>query len=118
MNPRLRLTCMLMLAIVLIAAQALGLVHRTLHGPLAGSGVPAQALVQKSPGAESVAFSDHQAGDIQCRLLDSLGHAGPPTVPVVLLPLAMGSFELAHCHGESLARWVALFDARGPPARS
>lgn len=113
-----RRSWVLSLAIVLIAVQALGLAHRTVHGatPWTGMGAHAPAAAKASPTGH--AFAGHDAGSVECRLLDALGQAAPPVAPLILLPLALDSVVLARCQGEFLARWVALFDARGPPARS
>ena len=60
-------------------------------------------------------FSSHQ--DLSdCRSYDQASHVGglkaamPSTLPVVLPALTVAIFQ-----GEALARWAALFDARGPP---
>jgi len=37
-------------------------------------------------------------------------------VPPVVLPLLLPAATLACLQGEAVARWVALFEARGPPA--
>ena len=60
-------------------------------------------------------FSNHSSGT-DCRLYDQLsgGDTLPLAAALTLLvcppPLAVAIFQ-----GEALARWVALFDARGPP---
>ena len=59
-------------------------------------------------------FPHHGQND--CRLYDQLAHgAALPSVPVLLLPVLPPVALLAWFQGEALARWVALFDARGPP---
>lgn len=113
-----RLCWVLSLAILLIAAQALGLAHRTVHGSTPWTGTSAHTPAEAKASPTGHAFAGHDAGSVECRLLDALGHAGPPAAPLILLPLALDSVVLARCQGEFLARWVALFDARGPPARS
>ncbi|HEY8358582.1 MAG TPA: hypothetical protein VIL30_14085 [Ramlibacter sp.] len=106
---------LLVLALALVLAQALGLMHRVTHFGPASSG-PAQAT--QASGAESnwVAslFAGH-ASDSDCRLYDPLNHEGAPGVPLLVLPLLLSSFFLASCQGDFVARWAALFDARGPP---
>ena len=60
-------------------------------------------------------FSSHSS-DADCRLYDQLAdsHAVPmfwaTPLPIVLPSVAVASFA-----GDALARWAALFDARGPP---
>ena len=88
----------------LMAAQTMGLMHRVVHHAGAGADGPLAAL-----------FSTHD--EPTCPLYDQLGHGGmilvPPAVPLPLVPAA---FVLQWFQGEVLARWAALFDARGPPA--
>jgi hypothetical protein len=111
---------LLLLGLAIVLAHALGLVHRTLHGPDLRSPAP-KVSAQDTP-AEGHAhdwlaslFDDHD-DQAKCRLLDALTQGGPQvtaTLPV-LPPVAAGlllSFE-----GAALARWAALFDARGPPS--
>jgi hypothetical protein len=43
------------------------------------------------------------------------GHA-LPGLPPLLLPISLPTASFHFFLGEALARWVALFDARGPPA--
>ncbi len=38
-----------------------------------------------------------------------------PAVALLSLPMALPSLLVAIFQGEALARWAALFDARGPP---
>ena len=113
------------LALALWLATTLGFVHRTIHGPLAA---PAEAQSQSraadtaAPRADDAAhahgmaalFGEHS--DADCRLYDQLSH-GPaaPCVPAILLPAMLPAATFAFLEGEALARWVALFDARGPP---
>ncbi len=51
-----------------------------------------------------------------CRLYDHLcdGKAMPSVVAAVL-PIVLPSQQVAIFAGDALARWAALFDARGPP---
>ena len=107
------------LAFALWVAATLGLVHRTLHVHATGE-FPAQTE-KVSPASPSSAhglfalFGDHT--DAECRLYDQLSH-GPAAlgVPLVILPLLLPATTFAWLEGEALARWVALFDARGPPS--
>lgn len=131
--PSLRCRLALVLAFALVAAQALGLMHRIVHGPLAhpvhASLAPgAQAHLHDGDHNHAHADGHHPHGsswlaalftghgdDSTCRLSDPLSQEGLPGVPALVLPLAFGSFFLDRFQGEFLARWAALFDARGPP---
>ncbi|WP_298924337.1 hypothetical protein [uncultured Ramlibacter sp.] len=105
-----------LLVSALVAAQALGLMHRIVHAPHAGS-VPVVAVAagQGHHGAGWVAdlFAGHD--ESSCRLFDPLTHDGPPSVPALVLPLLLSSYFLDVFQGEFLVRWAALYDARGPP---
>ena len=114
------LLCLLLSAVVL--AQALGLMHRVVHLPNA----PAQLHQQSGHGHghdhaqahEAVWVADLFAGhadDSSCRLFDPLNHEGAPVVPAVSLPAVAALFFLDVLQGDFVARWAALFDARGPP---
>ncbi|TFY96553.1 hypothetical protein [Ramlibacter rhizophilus] len=111
---RLRLAWILGLALALLAAQAVGLAHRTVHGPQPAGAAHAAAQADH----DGHDLFGHEAGGIDCRLLDALGQPGVPGAPSLVLPLALSPVVLAGGHGDFVARWVALFDARGPPARS
>ncbi len=113
-------------------ASTLGLVHRTLHVPEAHytampvlSMAEADAvLAQKAAAAAHKArhahglfalFGDHSVSD--CNLYDQFaGWHVPMSVPPVVLPIVLPAATFAWLQGEALARWVALFDARGPPS--
>ena len=109
------------LVVALWFAGTLGLIHRTLHLPGLAQ-AHAAALVAHPEGAHEHAargigdlFGHHS--DAECRLYDQLSHgSGAPGVPMVLLPVLLPSATFAYLQGEALARWVALFDARGPPS--
>ena len=110
-----RLWCLVVLA--LLAAQALGLMHRIVHAPHLQHSAQVQAQPVHGSSWISCLFAGH-ADDSTCRLFDPLGHGAPPVAPVVVLPAVLSSFFLDHFQGEFLVRWAALFDARGPPALS
>lgn len=110
----------------LIAAQVLGLMHGVIHSPhgvihgphsvIHGpQGVQADAG-ERGQGWVAQLFAGHDE-DSTCRLFDQLGHGdAAPAVPAIELPLVPAAFLLLFFQGEVLARWVALFDARGPPS--
>ncbi|MCZ8257323.1 MAG: hypothetical protein O9327_16860 [Polaromonas sp.] len=119
-----------LLVATLLLAQLLGLMHGVVHGPQAH-------LHDKSAVAQlhhdhdhdhdhddehaehgnwlASLFSAHD-GDTDCRLFDqaSQGHAAP-VLPMLSLPLVLCTVAFDISRGEALARWAALFDARGPP---
>ncbi|HSI55701.1 MAG TPA: hypothetical protein VK981_17160 [Ramlibacter sp.] len=93
----------------LVSAQTLGLMHRVVHPSNIEHAV-------ESPARGWVLALVGQHDDSGCRVFDQLGQGGfLPSVPVVPLPLLLPSFVFQWFQGEVLARWAALFDARGPP---
>lgn len=124
LHPPLRSAIVFGLALALWFASTLGLVHGTLHwhGAASGQHAHSQALEADAPGHGHAAggvgklFDGHADGDNQCRLYDQLsgGHALPGLASLVL-PLTLPAATFHFFLGEALARWVALFDARGPP---
>lgn len=109
-----------LLAFALVAAQSLALMHRIVHGPQAE--LPHALALEDTedacdhaPGWLAGLFAGHDAGDDGCRLLAALSHDGVPFADAAAsLPLATAVF-LKVLHGDFVARWSALFDARGPP---
>lgn len=110
----------LLLAAVLVMTQTLGVVHAVTHG---SSGSSLHSYDHDHPEVEApdtgyfltALFSSHQEV-FDCRFYDQASHGGAlvtavqSTLPVVPPPLTVAIFQ-----GEALARWAALFDARGPP---
>ena len=122
--PRVAVLLGLLLAAVLVMTQTLGLVHAITHGSSGSSLYFDNEFhdhdhdVAKAPGVNHLLASlfslHHDVSD--CRLFDQASHDGGLAMavksapPVVLPPLTVAIFQ-----GEALARWAALFDARGPP---
>nr|WP_311733695.1 hypothetical protein [Variovorax sp. BK613] len=105
------------LAVALWFAGTLGLMHRSLHVPgLPAAAAQAAQIVHKHTAHHLASlFGDHT--DAECRLYDQLSHGSAmPGVPLLVLPMLLPSATFAFLQGEALARWVALFDARGPPS--
>jgi hypothetical protein len=114
------------LALALWFATTLGLVHRTIHNPLAAH-AHAHTHTHAADASVHAGEADHgshglvalfgEHSDADCRLYDQLSH-GPAAlcVPALLLPVMLPAATFAYLEGEALARWVALFDARGPPS--
>lgn len=104
----------------LVAVQALGLVHGIVHGNAAA---PARSI-DDGPGAHpddgngrwaSGLFGGHD-DESGCLLYDQLSHGGCLPLPAALqLPVVVPALLLQWFQGEFVARWAALFDARGPP---
>jgi hypothetical protein len=118
-QPRTRSTRALVIALMVAVwfAGTLGLMHRSLHVP----GLPAAAeqaaqVAHKHAGHHLAGlFGEHT--DAECRLYDQLGDgSATPNVPLVVLPILLPAATFAWLQGEAIARWVALFDARGPPS--
>lgn len=114
-----------LLALALVLASSLGHLHRVLHDPaLAGGhgatqahGADGHAHGHAGAHGLSALFAGHDDGDLQCRLYDQLAHGSAlPSVAAVLLPVVLPMAVFDFMQGEALARWVLLFDARGPPA--
>lgn len=119
-----------LLAAALLLAQLLGLMHGVVHGPQAHlhahvhahqdshhpeHAAPAHAEERDEGGWLASLFSSHD-GDSDCRLFDQASHGqAAPTLPMLSLPLVLSSLAFDISRGEALARWAALFDARGPP---
>ena len=122
-----------LLAVALLLAQLLGLMHGVVHGPQAHvhshSHVHhdghqhqqehfalAHAEEEGEGGWLASLFSSHD-DDSDCRLFDQASHGqAAPAFPMLNLPLVLSSVAFDISRGEALARWAALFDARGPPS--
>jgi hypothetical protein len=120
-----------MLAAALVLAQLLGLMHGVVHGPQAHihshsqvnhgghhqeHSALARAEEERDAGWLASLFSSHD-GDSDCRLFDQASHGqAAPVLPMLSLPLVLSTVAFDISRGEALARWAALFDARGPPS--
>ncbi|MES2950325.1 MAG: hypothetical protein V4858_17415 [Pseudomonadota bacterium] len=111
-----------LLALVLVCAQSLGLWHRLVHpgpGQLDRLDAAAQATVADTATAHSLftqLFSLHQ-GDADCQFFDHASHGDAiSTVSTAVVGLALAPRLLVDSHGLFVARWHALFQARGPPS--
>ena len=122
-----------LLAAALLLAQLLGLMHGVVHGPQAhihshshahhdGHHQEHAALAHAEEAGEGggswlVALFSLHDGDSDCRLFDQASHGqAAPTLPMLSLPLVLCTVAFDISRGEALARWAALFDARGPPS--
>lgn len=140
--PRIPVKVLVWLPVVaLLLAQLLGLMHGVVHSPQAhlhdDTGPAHLAHVhdashdysdhqdhdhsaiahdEHSEGWLASLFSSHE-GDSDCRLFDQASHGqAAPAFPMLSLPLVLSSVAFDISRGEALARWAALFDARGPPS--
>ena len=119
------------LALVLLLNQTLGLLHGIVHAPSittavgmhhphARAGVDAVAAPDRSAGSWfSWLFEGHSrdSGSADCRLFGQSSHCDAmPGVPVLALPLVLQPFVFSVLPGLAVARWHALFQARGPPS--
>jgi hypothetical protein len=111
------------LAVALLLAQTLGRVHGVVHNSASEhvhvhSYTHADDHAHESAYKEGVLaslFSVHD-GDKDCRLYDQASHGGMlQLVAAQALHVVLPPFEVAIFQGAALARWAALFDARGPP---
>jgi hypothetical protein len=108
------------LALVLLLAPVLGLMHGLVHGA-GDKRQAAHARLAADPGQAHAQgwlddlFSAHgKASD--CRVYDQLGHSDAlAALPLLALPLLLSPFVFHFLEGEVLARRAALFEARGPP---
>ena len=109
-----------MLAFAMLVASTLGMVHRTVHNPDFARAQTHQAHPGErhdAPATKSLVALFGYHTDADCRLYDQLAH-GPAAlcVPPLFLPVTLPAATFAYLEGEAIARWVTLFDARGPPA--
>jgi hypothetical protein len=132
------------LALVLLFAPLLGLMHGVMHGVVHGVGGSQPAAASQlhahshihghghghAQDAGTVGHTHEHAGGhgwlaglfgvhadaADCRVYDQLCHSdllADPAAPV--LPLAFSSLVFHVLERDFVARWAALFEARGPP---
>jgi hypothetical protein len=115
---------MWLLAFALVAAQALGFMHRLVHSPQAAAAHEVAAHQAGGDGNDhgqdnrwvAGLFSGHDSEGSTCRLFDALSHDIAPAIAITALPALLLPIFLQWAQGEALVRWAALFDARGPPS--
>lgn len=116
-----RRAAVLVLLVALVLAQALGWMHRAVHGDTgagrlaATAAQPATDTELHAPGPLDALFGSH-ADASDCRLFDVLAQPGCASVPVPMAAVVPATAFLLARHGDFVARWSALFDARGPPS--
>jgi hypothetical protein len=127
-TSRARLALGWLLIAALLAVQSFTLLHRVAHPPGLGNHAAhlghaahddhhdhSSHLDSREQGWLQALFSNHtEASD--CRLLDALGASdGAPTSLPCALPMVLSAAQLTFYAGQALARWAALYQARGPP---
>lgn len=114
-----RLAVLVLLA-VFVLAQALGWIHRGLHGESGPSWrEAATAHAPSEPrgaggGIFAALFGSH-ADASDCRLFDVVAQPAMASARLALAPVAPPAALVLASHAGVVARWCALFDARGPP---
>ncbi|NUZ06472.1 hypothetical protein [Piscinibacter koreensis] len=119
---RRRMVAVAWLVFALVAAQSLGLLHRVVHaGSLVRLGTSAAVEHVRSPAAEvrepgfPALFLRHD-GKSACSLFDGMTGTALAVAALLPLPLLVVPRErLRPFAADFVARWAALFDARGPP---
>lgn len=111
--------CVLMLA--LLWAQSLGLWHSAVHGDAQHHGARsamAQATAHEPGQAPSLLqrlFAGHPL-DTDCQFFDQHSHGDIlSSAAAAAAVLALSAPALVTSHALAVARWHALFQARGPP---
>lgn len=85
------------------------------HADWAGYSVFEEAFTRGHAAGLEQLFADHSEAT-DCRVYDQQSHADlAPGIPMLVLPYVPIGFTLRHQAGEALARFAALFEARGPP---
>lgn len=110
------------LALALVLAQSIGLIHRIAHAPLLTND-HAQRVVDAPDSLVELLFVDHHDGNgngngnAKCHLFDQSNHLdGLCDISAVVLPTQFAAAIPAAFAGLFTVRWLAAFHARGPPA--
>lgn len=109
------LSPVLLLVVALLWAQMLGLAHRALHSPQAGSAQAAQGSTAHAPGLLAHLLAP-DGDESDCRLYDQLGHADAlPSLPSLALALPLPVFLSTAVITRLFLPAPAAFEARAPP---
>ena len=104
------------LAFALVASQSLAFVHRVVHAPWADEAAAHWHEHDEERHGVFESLFAHGEEESTCRLLDALGQdASSVSCALAVLPALPAAAVLAALAGDFIARWTALFDARGPP---
>ena len=114
------------LALALVLAQSIGLIHGIAHAPLLQAPVAGVPMAVHAAPAQGAAdsffdrlFGEHQDqnGNAQCHLFDQSNHLdGLCAVAQVALPTLFATALPVAFAGLFQVRWLAAFHARGPPS--
>lgn len=110
------------LALALVLAQSIGLIHGIAHAPLLQQSFANTHVEQTGDAPDSFVerlFGDHhdQNGNAKCHLFDQSNHLdGLCDVSAVVLPTHFATVAPVAFTGLSAVRWLAAFHARGPPS--
>lgn len=130
-----RLPAIYLLMFALVGAQVLGFMHSVLHTQHGSGGVHAAVhAAHAEAAAPEAAHEAHEAHEAHghagwlhdlfalhddqtdCRIYDGMGAQPFACQAAIALPQAAPSQAfLLLLQGDFVARWAALFDARGPP---
>ena len=120
-RPLARVVMAGLLVVALLWTQGLGHWHRQVHSGLGHKVALGLVQAMAGHGTQPTAppdklFSDHQS-NTDCQLFDQLSHADGLT-PLLAIAVALPLLPqfLRASHGLAVARWHALFQARGPPS--
>lgn len=116
----LRHALLMLLAVALLHAQSLGLLHRQAHQPHAPHAAAAAlpAVAGHAEAAEASALFAHDEGDATCRLLDGLLASAPGSEPLSAVAAPACSTPPHPASAAILPAERAPFQARGPPLHS
>ena len=118
------------LALAVVLAQTLGLMHGVMHGNVHSSLAEQAEQSELASGSDDHDHDhDHDHSDSwverlfgshgdesDCRVYDQLSHGdAAPATAGPTLPLSLTPFVFSLLPGLAVARWHALFQARGPP---
>lgn len=112
-------SCVLVLA--LVWAQSMGLWHRVVHWDAphtarAGMALPSALHVGQTPKLMQRLFAGHLL-DTDCQFFDQHSHGDLlSSATAATVGLALSAPVLVASHALAVARWHALFQARGPPS--
>ncbi len=110
-----------MLLAAFVLSQTLGWLHRGLHDTSQGTSLARASAVSQGHGSTGTdswvaGLFPHDAGSKDCRLYDILSPSGCPAAAQLALLHAVPSGPPDFTAPAFVARQVAHFDARGPPA--
>jgi hypothetical protein len=116
------------LVLALVCAQSLGFMHRVMHTRAAAPVVASDTVLTPAAPIAAHATSERQQknwpaalfsghdGQTTCPLFDGVaGQAIALTAPFEFAVAVLANEQLRWLAAEFIARWAAIFQARGPP---